>query len=89
LYWFSGSLFLSILGHFIFNLITLLLMYFKVADLDSKNSSSAIIIFLGILSLAIVVFLLNLLRKKSTTTYATEFPPPADNIFLDDQDHPV
>lgn len=64
IYWFSGSLYLSILGHFIFNFITLLLMYFKVADLDTKNSSSAVFIFLGILSLVIVVYLLNLLRKK-------------------------
>lgn len=89
LYWYSGSLYLSILGHFIFNLITLLLMYFKVADLDSKNSSSVIFIFLGVLSLAVVVFLLNMLRKKSTTTYAAEFPPPVDNSLFNDQDHPV
>ncbi|HXB30193.1 MAG TPA: CPBP family intramembrane glutamic endopeptidase [Puia sp.] len=89
LYWFSGSLYLSILGHFIFNFITLLLLYFKVADLDSKNSSSAVFIFLGILSLAIVVYLLNLLRKKSTTTYAAEFPRLSENSFFDDPDHPV
>ena len=36
LYWYSGSLFTSMLGHFIFNSINILLIYFKVADLDSK-----------------------------------------------------
>jgi uncharacterized protein len=89
IYWFSGSLYLSILGHFIFNFITLLLMYFKVADLDTKNSSSAVFIFLGILSLVIVVYLLNFFRKKSTTTYAAEFPPLSDTAFFDEPEHPV
>ena len=38
LYWYSGSLFTSMLGHFAFNSINLLLIYFKVSDLDSKSS---------------------------------------------------
>lgn len=89
LYWFSGSLYLAILGHFIFNFITLLLMYFKIADLDSKNSSSPVFIFLGILSLAIVVYFLHMLRKKSTTTYAAEFPKLSETSFFDEPDHPA
>jgi uncharacterized protein len=89
LYWYTGSLYLSILGHFIFNSVTLFLVYFKIADLDTKSSSSAAFISLGVTSLVIVVFLLNYLRKRSETSYSTEFPPPiADNPF-DDPDHPV
>ena len=64
IYWFSGSLYLSILGHFIFNFITLLLMYFKVADLDTKTSSSAVFIFLGMLSLVIVVLPVEFAQEK-------------------------
>jgi membrane protease YdiL (CAAX protease family) len=89
LYWYSGSLYLSILGHFIFNAFTILLMYFKVADLDSKNSTSVVFNLLGVASLALVVFLLNYLRKKSTTVYATEYPSQTGSTLLDDPDHTV
>ncbi|HEY4934962.1 MAG TPA: CPBP family intramembrane glutamic endopeptidase [Puia sp.] len=89
LYWYSGSIFISMMGHFIFNSINILLIYFKVADLDSKNSTSVAFSLLGVVSLAAVVFLVNYLRKKSTTTYATEFPPLIQNTLIDDPDHPA
>jgi uncharacterized protein len=89
LYWFTGSLYLSILAHFIFNSISLFLMYFKVADLDSKSNGNLLFVLLGISSLAAVAFLVNYLRKKSTTTYATEFPPRIEYDFFNDPDHPV
>jgi uncharacterized protein len=89
LYWYTGSLYLSILGHFIFNSIGLFLMYFKVADLDTKNSNSAPFILLGVISIAIVVFLVNYLRKRSMTSYAAEFPSPIEDGFPEDSDQPV
>jgi uncharacterized protein len=89
LYWFSGSIFTSMLGHFVFNSIGILLIYFKVTDLDSKPGSSTILSLIGIASLAFVIFLLNYLRKKSTTTYATEFPPLTEITIFDDTDPPV
>ena len=89
LYWYSGSLYTSMLGHFIFNTINILLIYFKVAELDSKPGSGMIFSLIGVASLAAVVFLLNYFRKKSTTTYESEFPPIVENIPSDDSDHPA
>ena len=48
LYWYSGSIYISMLGHFVFNTINILLIYFKVADLDSNSSSSLPFSFLGV-----------------------------------------
>jgi uncharacterized protein len=89
LYWYSGSLYTSMLGHFIYNTINVLLIYFKITDLDSKPGSVKMFILIGLVSLALVVFLLNLLRRKSSTQYRTEFPDPNENISFDDPDHPL
>jgi membrane protease YdiL (CAAX protease family) len=89
LYWFSGSIFTSMLGHFVFNSIGILLIYFKVADLDSKPGTNAALGLIGVVSLAFVVFLLNYLRKKSTTTYAAEFPRFPEVTIFDDTEPPA
>jgi uncharacterized protein len=77
LYWYSGSLLAAILGHFVFNSINVLFIYFKVADLDSKTNYSLGFAAMGIFSMVGVVFLINYLRKNSLTRYADEFPPPS------------
>ncbi len=89
LYWYSGSLYTSMLGHFIYNTINVLLIYFHFADLDSKPGSVMVFSLIGLISLGLVTFLLNLLRKKSTSQYSTEFTVPDENILFDDRDHPV
>ena len=87
--WYSGSIYTSMLGHFIFNTINILLIFFKVADLDSKTTTGAGYALFGLASMAGVVFLLNYLRKKSTTTYEVEFPPVVEDPFFDDPQKPV
>jgi uncharacterized protein len=89
LYWFSGSIFTSMLGHFIFNTINILLIYYKFANLDSKTSATTGYMLFGLASIAGVVFLLNLIRKKSTTTYEGEFPPVAEDFFSDEGEKPL
>jgi uncharacterized protein len=89
LYWYSGSIYTSMLGHFIFNTINILLIYFKFADLDSKSPSGMVFTLVGVASLALVVFLLNFLKKKSATTYAAEFPALTEFNSFDDPDHPA
>jgi uncharacterized protein len=89
LYWFSGSIFTSMLGHFIFNTINILLIYYKFAELDSKTTSTTGYVLFGLASIAGVIFLLNLIRKKSTTTYDGEFPPIAENPLSDDGERPL
>jgi CAAX protease family protein len=82
LYWYSGSIYTSMLGHFIFNSINVFLIYYKVADLDSNTTSISLgYVLIGLASLIIIIFLIKYLRKQSATTYAAEFPPVKDNIF--------
>jgi membrane protease YdiL (CAAX protease family) len=80
LYWYSGSLLTSILGHFVFNTISIFLIYFNVADMDTKTSTSLGYILIGLASLVMVIFLIIYLRKKSTTTYAAAFPTGNQHI---------
>jgi len=78
LYWYSGSLLTSMLCHCIFNSISILLTYYKLADPKSKETASPAFILIGLFSLILIIFLINYLRKKSSVTYATEFPPPEE-----------
>jgi len=89
LYWYSGSLYTSILGHFIYNGINVMLIYFHYAELDSKPGSVTVFSLIGLGSIALVAFLLNLLRKRSISQYSLEFPVRDENILFDDRDHPV
>ena len=70
LYWYSGSIIPAMIGHFIFNSGQLLLVYFKVVDLESTSSTDTLITVLGVASLLLVIFLLNYMRKHSQTTYS-------------------
>ena len=85
LYWYSGSIYTSMLGHFIFNTINIFLIYFKVADLDSKPGTVCGYMLIGLASMAGVVFLLNLIRKKSTTTYAVRISAGRMKILFSDE----
>jgi hypothetical protein len=89
LYWYSGSLYTSILGHFTYNTINVLLIYFKVADLDSKPGSVMVFSLVGLISVAVIIFLLNVMRKKSTTRYPTVFTAGDDINLFDPPDRPV
>jgi membrane protease YdiL (CAAX protease family) len=86
LYWYSGSIFTSMLGHFIFNSISVFLIYYKVADIDSNSSISLGYVLTGLASLIIIIFLIRWLRKQSITTYAAEFPPVKENNIFDEPD---
>ncbi len=84
LYWYSGSIIPAMAGHFIFNGSQLLLVYYKVSDMDSKAVPNATITVVGIISLAVVIFLLNYMRKHSVTTYAKVYPPRREETPFDD-----
>jgi len=76
LYWYSGSLWISMLGHFIFNTIPLVLIYFKMVDVtDQKAGHDTPLSVLGVIALVIVIALLNYIRKNSTTTYEKVYEP--------------
>ena len=87
LYWYSGSIYTSMLGHFIFNTINVFLIYYNVADLDSNTTSISLgYILIGLASLIIIIFLIKYLRKQSATTYAAEFPPAKEYNIFDEPD---
>jgi uncharacterized protein len=87
--WYSGSILTSMLGHFLFNAISIMLSYYKLAEPDSKGTASLVFILIGLFSLLLVIYLLNYLRKKSTITYAMEFPPLDEPDLFDDSDKRV
>ena len=90
LYWYSGSIYTSMLGHFIFNSINVFLIYFNVADLDSNTTSISLgYVLIGLASLIIIIFLIKYLRKQSTTNYAAEFPPAKEYNIFDEPDDRV
>ena len=71
LYWYTGSIWTSIAGHFIFNSMPIILIYYKVVDItEQKGGKDMSLTMVGIIALVIVIALLNYLRKNSTTTYA-------------------
>ncbi|HET7001869.1 MAG TPA: CPBP family intramembrane glutamic endopeptidase [Puia sp.] len=89
LYWYSGSIYTSMLGHFIFNSINVFLIYYKVADLDSNTSINLVYILIGLASVIVIIFLIKYLRKQSVTSYAAEFPPVKEYNIFDEPDERV
>jgi len=66
-YWYSGSLWVSIVAHFFFNAMQIVAVMYT-PGVVAKNPSIPLLFVL--LSLVIVVGLLSSMRSRSTTTYA-------------------
>jgi len=86
LYWYSGGIIPAMAGHFIYNSGQLILVYFKVADMDSKSVPGTMTWVVGIISLIVVIFLLNHLRKNSITTYAKVYPALREETPFDEEE---
>lgn len=85
IYWYSGSLWTAILAHFVYDAFLIVLVYFNPASLNDENALNLSNIALAAtISLALVVFLVMWMKKKSTVTY--------EEVFADDavpvKDHP-
>jgi uncharacterized protein len=75
LYWYSGSLYPAMAGHFVFNGLQVLLIYLKVQDLNQEaQAPSRFLALTGILGLCLVIWLLNYFRKNSQTSYRLIYP---------------
>jgi membrane protease YdiL (CAAX protease family) len=66
-YWYSGSLWVSIIAHFFFNGIQIVAVMYAPGVVE-KNPSIPLLFVL--LSLVIVVGLLSAMRSRSTASYA-------------------
>lgn len=81
LYWYSGSIWISILFHFLFNSLGVLLFYSK-PEMAKDNSTSVLssipLFVVGALAIAGIIYLIQQLKKSSTTDYAKVYPekPP-------------
>ncbi|OSZ73851.1 hypothetical protein CAP36_17790 [Chitinophagaceae bacterium IBVUCB2] len=70
LYWYSGSLWVAILAHFIYDAVLIVLAYFNPEMLNDENVVQANNLALaGSISFVLVVLLFEWIRRKSTTTY--------------------
>ncbi|MCY7310187.1 MAG: CPBP family intramembrane metalloprotease [Chitinophagaceae bacterium] len=84
IYWYSGSLWTAILAHFVYDAALIVLVYFNPESLNNENTLNLSNIAVGAaISLALVVFLVIWMKRKSTVTYT--------NVYAEDKevkDHP-
>jgi membrane protease YdiL (CAAX protease family) len=77
LYWYSGSLFPAIAGHFVFNSFQILLLYYKVINAHQQAAvSDNFLTITGIIGVGFVIFLFYRLRKNSKTNYSRVYDEP-------------
>jgi membrane protease YdiL (CAAX protease family) len=69
-YWYSGSLWTPILGHFFFNGIQVVAASYYP---KMMNDDPSVPVYAGLISLIIVVALLSVMRRQSGVTY--------DNVY--------
>ncbi|MDZ4808423.1 MAG: type II CAAX endopeptidase family protein [Bacteroidota bacterium] len=84
IYWYSGSLWTAILAHFVYDAALIVLVYFNPESLNDENTLNlSNIAVSAAISLALVVFLVIWMKRKSTVTYT--------NVYAEDKevkDHP-
>ena len=77
IYWYSGSLWVAILAHFLYDAVLIVLAYFNPEMLnDDVPIKLSNIAFLAAVSGLLLVLLLVWMKKRSTTTY--------NNMYADD-----
>jgi hypothetical protein len=76
IYWYSGSLWASILGHFIYNGVQVVAVAFAPQYID-KNPE--VPMFYSFISVVAVIAIIWAMRKQSTITYAKVYEPNALN----------
>lgn len=85
LYWYSGSLWVAIVAHFIYDAVLIVVTYFNPEMLNDENVVQANNLALaGSVSFVLVVLLIEWIRRKSTTTYRQVYAE--DDVAV--KDHP-
>ena len=84
-YWYSGSLWVAIVAHFVYDALLIVLTYFYPAMLNDESSVKlGNLALIGSISFVLVALLIEWMRKKTTTTY--------NEVYADDEvpvkDHP-
>ncbi len=85
LYWYSGSLWVAIAAHFVYDALLIVLVYFNPEMLNEENIVQANNLALaGSISFVLVVLLFEWIRRRSTTTYSEVYADdeaPKNNPF--------
>lgn len=86
IYWYSGSLWVSVIAHFVYDAFLIVVVYYSPASLNDENALQLSNLALaGAVSCAIVAALFVWMKKKSTTTfsevYADDLIPVKDHPF--------
>jgi membrane protease YdiL (CAAX protease family) len=72
IYWYSGSLWVSIAAHFFYNGFQVVAVSFYPKMI---HENPGVPVYAALISLVIVVGLLSVMRRRSTTTYASIYEP--------------
>ena len=89
IYWYSGSLWVSILAHFLYDAAVITLVYFNPQMLENTQETlikgQDIVLLIGaMVSLAITFVILNQMQKRSVTSYEAvyddDFPKQKDDF---------
>src|SRR6185503_19605094 len=80
IYWYSGSLWPAIIAHFAYDALAVVIVYFNpsMADQASVTTSFGNQTMLAFISLALIIGIIILMKKRSATTYETMYA--RDNI---------
>lgn len=93
IYWYSGSLWVAMLAHFIYDAVLIIMAYYNPAMLAEENSLPINnLILAGSISFLFVILLLIWMRKKSVTSfelvYADDKVPVKNHPFDFDKNTP-
>ena len=80
LYWYSGSLWPSIIAHFVYDAFAVVMIWFNpaLAEQDSVTVTFGNQTLLAAISLALIIIIVVLMKKRSTNSYETVYA--RDNI---------
>ncbi len=90
IYWYSGSLWIAIVAHFLYDATVIVAIYFNPKMLDNPEASilkgqEVQLLIMGIISLVLTIFLLRQMEKKSLSSYEAiyndDFPKKDDFSF--------
>lgn len=80
IYWYSGSLWPAIIAHFAYDALAVIVVHFNpdMADKDGVTVTLANQVVLAMISLVLIIGILIMMKKRSTTTYEKMYA--RDNI---------
>ncbi len=81
IYWYSGSMWVNIMFHFMFNSLQVVLAYIKPETVKNDipiTNSNILLTVVGLVSITAIVFIINEMRKTSKTTYAEVYQEKPD-----------